>query len=173
MVFCMANVQATEADEATMQQVAGTLTTNSEMKLAVDWQPVTAASQPSLRDDHIYLTYAGASLTALAFDEAQPGLGRWLVTLATWLFGISTMISWSYYGEQGVRYLFGDRGVFPYRILFCLGIVVSCLGIIQGQTELTHLANLGTGVMLWVNVPITLLFASDAIRHYNDYFSSR
>ncbi|MFT5303682.1 MAG: AGCS family alanine or glycine:cation symporter, partial [Mariniblastus sp.] len=65
---------------------------------------------------------------------------------------------------------FGDRGVFPYRILFCLGIVVSCLGVVQSQTELTHLANMGTGVMLWVNIPITLLFASDAIRHYNDYF---
>jgi len=80
------------------------------------------------------------------------------------------MISWSYYGEQSVRFLFGRRSVLPYRILFCILIVVSCLGLVRSQTELTHLANLGTGVMLWVNVPITLLFASDAIRHIREYF---
>ena len=151
------------------QQVAGSVV-EIDGKRSIQWQSVASDDKPELRDNGIYQTYAGASLTALAFDKAQPGLGGWLVTLATWLFGISTMISWSYYGEQGVRFLFGERGVTPYRILFCILIVVSCLGVVQSQTELTHLANLGTGVMLWVNIPITLLFASDAIRHYNNYF---
>ncbi|MFT7632858.1 MAG: AGCS family alanine or glycine:cation symporter [Mariniblastus sp.] len=168
-VFCLVCVPGSTEQESTLQQVAGTVFKQGE-SLAIEWQGLRSEFKPELKDAGVYELYAGASLTALAFDVAQPGLGRWLVTLATWLFGISTMISWSYYGEQGVRFLFGDRGVFPYRILFCLGIVVSCLGVVQSQTELTHLANMGTGVMLWVNIPITLLFASDAIRHYNDYF---
>ena len=41
----------------------------------------------------------GATLTARAFDKVTPGLGKWLVTVASWLFAISTMISWSYYGS--------------------------------------------------------------------------
>lgn len=171
-VFCLVDVP-TATGEFVRQQNSGAVA-EVDRELKIVWQPmgsVTANSKsPSVVDKGIYRTYAGASLTALAFDQTQPGLGGWLVTLATWLFGISTMISWSYYGEQGVRYLLGDRGVIPYRILFCLGIFGSCLGLVQSQTELTYLANLGTGVMLWVNVPITLLFASDAIRHFNDYF---
>ncbi len=166
--FCIAKTTDAESNQS-LQQVAGTAR-ESNGELMIHWQDIASESKPELKDSGLYRTYAGASLTALAFDTIQPGLGGWLVTLATWLFGISTMISWSYYGEQGVRFLFGNKFVFPYRIVFCILIVVSCLGLVQSQTELTHLANLGTGVMLWVNVPITLLFASDAIRHYNEYF---
>jgi len=32
-----------------------------------------------------------------------------MVLLASWLFAVSTMISWSYYGEQAMVYLFGKR----------------------------------------------------------------
>ena len=168
-VYCIVGIPDEDSNNIPMQQVAGTVV-ETEGNLIIQWQRITSDSKPEVHDGGVYRTYAGASLTALAFDQAQPGLGSWLVTLATWLFGISTMISWSYYGEQGVRFLFGLRGIFPYRILFCILIFVSCLGLVQSQTELTHLANLGTGVMLWVNIPITLLFASDAIRHYYEYF---
>ena len=158
-----------KTSNAAGQHVSGTMT-STESGLTVRWQPFDSESQPELVGPEIYESYAGASLTALAFDRAQPGLGSWLVTLATWLFGISTMISWSYYGQQGIQFLMGEKAVTPYRVLFCLGIIFSCSGIITSQTELTHLANLGTGVMLWVNVPITLLFARKAIHEYRNYF---
>ena len=172
-VFCLVEIDAAPGENARHQNAGSVTEVDGELKIV--WQPISSrstdeASKPRVVDTGVFRTYAGASLTALAFDQTQPGLGSWLVTIATWLFGISTMISWSYYGEQGIRYLFGDRGVMPYRILFCLGIFGSSLGLVQSQTELTYLANLGTGVMLWVNVPITLLFASDAVRHFNDYF---
>lgn len=156
--------------DANPRHLTGTITSNDSQDLVIQWQPIESEAEPEIVGTDIYETYAGASLTALAFDRAQPGLGSWLVTLATWLFGISTMISWSYYGQQGVQFLLGERAVTPYRVLFCLGIIFSCSGIITSQTELTHLANLGTGVMLWVNVPITLLFARKAIREYRNYF---
>lgn len=165
-VTCIVNA----APEANPQHVTGTLTSTDDGELIIQWQPVDAEAQPEIAGPEIYETFAGASLTALAFDRVQPGLGSWLVTLATWLFGISTMISWSYYGQQGIQFLLGEKAVTPYRILFCLGIIVSCSGIISSQTELTHLANLGTGVMLWVNVPITLLFARKVIREHRNYF---
>ena len=153
-------------------QVTGQVTGGAERNM-IDWQPFASEGKPSVVEAGLYQGYAGASLTALAFDRIQPGLGRWLVTLATWLFGISTMISWSYYGEQGIQYLIGHRGIFVYRILFCIAIVVSCLGLVRSQTELTHLANLGTGVMLWVNIPITLLFAGQAVRAHRRYWTDQ
>lgn len=168
-VVCMAQVRPTESGASRWIQAPG-IVVEADGQLRIDWQPIASVSPPVIRDTGIYESYAGAALTALAFDSVQPGLGRWLVTLATWLFGISTMISWNYYGEQGVLYLFGNRGILPYRLLFCAAILVSCAGIVRSQAELTNLANLGTGVMLWVNMPITLLFASRVMAQYRDYF---
>jgi AGCS family alanine or glycine:cation symporter len=123
----------------------------------------------SLRRDGIFFDLVGASLTAQAFDSVWPGLGSWLVPLAAWLFAFSTIISWSYYGEQAIVFLFGDNAVRPYRIIYCLLIMVSVL-MVQTVTELEAFMNFGTGVMLWANIPIMLIFGPLAMRAYHDYF---
>ncbi|MFG0274747.1 MAG: alanine/glycine:cation symporter family protein [Phycisphaerales bacterium] len=118
-----------------------------------------------------WFNHQGATLTAKAFDSVNDGLGMWLITLAAWLFAISTMISWSYYGEQGVVYLFGDGAVFPYKILYCLAIVIAAVpALISTDAQLDNLTALGTGVMLWANIPIMLVFGAVAMRTYKDYF---
>src|SRR5690606_41797078 len=66
----------------------------------------------------LFRSFTGASLTAHAFDREFAGLGKWLVTLAAWLFALSSMISWSYYGEQSTIYLVGNAGVLPYKFVF-------------------------------------------------------
>ena len=125
-----------------------------------------------LRDPGVHQELVGASLTGYAFDLAIPGLGKWLVTLTCWLFGLSTMISWAYYGEQGTVFLFGKRGVLPYKVVFCLSAVVAVLpAFIQTDTELALLADLGTGLMLFANVPIILIMAPRAMAAFRDYFA--
>ena len=54
----------------------------------------------------------GAELTSRAFETVFPWF-PWLLTIAIFLFAFSTMISWSYYGLNGFRYLFGK--MFGYR----------------------------------------------------------
>jgi AGCS family alanine or glycine:cation symporter len=117
----------------------------------------------------LYVDYQGATLTAKAFDTATPGLGKWLVTLAAWLFAISTMISWSYYGEQGMIYLAGERSVMPYKLVYCGLIILATVGLIETDRELDNLTGIGTGVMLFANVPIIWLFSRQAMRAYHDY----
>ena len=101
--------------------------------------------------------------------RVTPGLGTWLVLLASWLFAISTMISWSYYGEQGVIYLFGERAVLIYKLIYCLLIIVACTDIVNPDTELDNLTGLGTGVMLFANIPIMLIFGYQAMNAYHSY----
>ena len=48
----------------------------------------------------------GVDLTSAAFDSVLPGF-RYILTVAIILFAFSTMISWSYYGLQSWKYLFG------------------------------------------------------------------
>ena len=113
--------------------------------------------------------FEGAPLTAYAFDLEFPGLGKWLVTLAAWLFAISTMISWGYYGEQGMVYLAGEKSVLPYKLVYCLLIIVAALPLISTDEELDNLTALGTGVMLWANIPIMLIFGATAMGAYRIY----
>jgi len=138
----------------------------------IEWNAFDSDVKPELVEEGraLYIDYPGASLTGHAFDRAIPGLGKWLITLATWLFALSTAISWSYYGEQGIVYLFGDKAVFTYKILYCLAIVVAASGFIKTDAELDMFTALGTGVMLWANIPIMLIFGSIAMKAYHDYF---
>lgn len=71
-------------------------------------------------------TYVGGvDLTSMAYDSVIPGF-RYVLTVAIILFAFSTMISWSYYGLQSWKYLFG-RGKTAdtvYKILFLLFVIV-------------------------------------------------
>lgn len=67
----------------------------------------------------------GVDLTSRAYDSVLPGF-RYILTLAIVLFAFSTMISWSYYGLQAWKYLFGRSTAadISYKILFCIFIVI-------------------------------------------------
>jgi AGCS family alanine or glycine:cation symporter len=67
----------------------------------------------------------GVELTATAFNEVIPNFSI-ILTIAVILFAFSTMISWSYYGMQGWKYLFGKGKVtdLVYKLLFLFFVVV-------------------------------------------------
>jgi AGCS family alanine or glycine:cation symporter len=65
-----------------------------------------------------------SSLTTHAFESFLPGFGRYVVTIGLCLFAYSTLIGWSYYGEECIEFMLGIRARAPYRVLFCLLIVV-------------------------------------------------
>ncbi len=67
----------------------------------------------------------GVDLTSMAFDSVLPGFS-YILTIAIILFAFSTMISWSYYGLQSWKYLFG-RGKaadISYKILFLIFVII-------------------------------------------------
>lgn len=71
------------------------------------------------------VSYEGAGITSQAFAQYIP-FSNIFLTIAVVLFAVSTMISWSYYGLQSWKYLFG-RGAtadLVYKIIFCLFIVI-------------------------------------------------
>lgn len=137
--------------------------------LVIEWASLISNARPQVDSPGIYASYVGATLTAKAFDSVTPGLGKWLVTLAVWLFAFSTMISWSYYGEQGVIYLAGRYLVLPYKVLFLLLVIVGAVAINE-TSDMEKLMDLGTGAMLWANMPIVLLMGFIAVRELDSYF---
>lgn len=144
---------------------------------SIEWEPLVikpsewdgSADELNLVDKGVYQVFEGAPLTAFAFDQEYEGLGRYLVTLAAWLFAISTMISWGYYGEQGILYITGPIGVLPYKVLFLFGTVFAAVGI-NSTSNMEILMDLGTGAMLWANMPIVLMIGYVAVNEMNVYF---
>ena len=67
----------------------------------------------------------GVDLTSMAFDSVIPGFS-YVLTIAIILFAFSTMISWSYYGLQSWKYLFGKGKAADtaYKVLFLIFIVI-------------------------------------------------
>jgi AGCS family alanine or glycine:cation symporter len=58
-------------------------------------------------------------LTAIAFQKGFfGGWGQYIVSIGLLLFAFSTAISWSYYGDRAMTFLFGPKSVVYYRIVY-------------------------------------------------------
>jgi alanine or glycine:cation symporter, AGCS family len=68
----------------------------------------------------------GVQITALAFGQLG-GIVPYILCFAVFVFAYSTMVSWGYYGERCVEFLFGARAIAPYRWLYICVIVIAPL----------------------------------------------
>ena len=109
----------------------------------------------------------GAELTTMAFQSAIPG-GAMIVTLGIILFAYSTILGWCYYGEKSMEFLFGEKAVLPYRLVFVAFIII---GATMKLDMAWTLADIFNGLMALPNLVALLLLTPVIIkitRHYLD-----
>ncbi len=90
-----------------------------------------------------------AAVTASAFAAGLGGAGGTIVLAASLLFGLTTLISWAFYGEQCAAYLWGPRARKPYRVLYCLAILG---GSLAGAKAIWAWGDLLNGIMAVPNL---------------------
>ena len=80
----------------------------------------------------------GVRRTSMAFESVFSGFG-YVLAIAVVLFAFSTMISWGYYGEQAVVYLFGRSEVVIkiYQVVFCSLAVVGAAASLDSVLRLS------------------------------------
>ena len=120
-----------------------------------------------------YILQNGSPLTAWAFQRGLSPLGDWgsyIVTIAVFLFAISTAISWSYYGDRSIEYLFGSGAIFPYRIAFC---IIHFLGAIFSLEVVWAFGDTALGLMAIPNLIAILALSGVTWRLTSNYFSRR
>jgi len=103
----------------------------------------------------------GAPLTALAFESGLAPLfpgGQFIVTICVVLFGISTSISWSYYGDRSIQYLAGDKSIIYYRYIY---IVMHIIGAILALETVWAIGDIALGFMTFPN--LIALFALSGV----------
>ncbi len=67
-----------------------------------------------------------APLTTIAFTRSWFGdYGKYIVSIGLLLFAFSTAISWSYYGDRAITYLFGSDKVIYYHVVYVIGFFLA------------------------------------------------
>jgi len=116
----------------------------------------------------VHLDIAGAEMMAFAFDTTIRGFGKYIVTLGVALFGFSTMISWSYYGEKGAEYLLGPRAILPFKFIFVIFVI---LGMVLPRFDTVYnFSDATTGLMVMCNLPAVLILSPVVLRAASLYF---
>ncbi len=118
----------------------------------------------------------GSVLTSFAFQSAftrhlgEPfgHLGSWIVTFGVLLFAISTAISWSYYGDRAVVYLFGRKGVRIYRWVY-VGVVF--IGSNLALAVVWGFGDIALSIMATPNLIALVLLAPKIVALTKEYFS--
>ena len=115
---------------------------------------------------------SGAPLTMYAFREGLSPLGDWghiVVIFSVFLFGISTAIAWSYYGDRCAIYLFGEGAVLPYKVVY---LIMHYVGAVVALNLVWELGDIALGIVILPNL-IALVLLSGKIKELTDDYFER
>ncbi len=117
----------------------------------------------------------GAPLTSMAFERGlgsvgMGGLGRLIVLISVLLFAVSTAISWSYYGDRCANYLFGTKGIFPYKVVF---VVMHFVGATVPLATIWILGDVALGMVTFPNLIALVLLSGVVVQLTKSYFKRK
>ncbi len=91
----------------------------------------------------------GALVTQEAFRLAFGNVGQMLLSVCLTFFAFTTVIGWYYFGETNIKYLFGEKGLLPYRILVIASII---FGSMQKVDVVWNMADMFNAIMVLPNL---------------------
>jgi AGCS family alanine or glycine:cation symporter len=112
---------------------------------------------------------SGTTLTANAFASVIPH-GDKFVVIAIMMFAFSTILGWSYYGERAVEYLFGIRGILPYKVIFVIVIFFGCTGSLALVWDIADTLN---GFMSVPNLIAVTLLSGEVVEMTKAYLKKK
>lgn len=103
----------------------------------------------------------GAPLTLRSFSLVLGQAGSWVVSVSLTLFAFSSILGWSCYGQQGLRFLLGDDQMLgPYRVLF---LATALLGGFVPLAPLWPMVDLSSALLAIPNLIALILLAPQAL----------
>ncbi|WP_026755860.1 sodium:alanine symporter family protein [Sediminibacter sp. Hel_I_10] len=108
----------------------------------------------------------GVTLTASAFEDAMPGIGQYALMICVFIFSISSLFSYSYYGSKCMSFLFGAKHKHYYNYFYILSIILAA------TTDFRTMINLIDGVFALMAIPTmtaTLIMAPRVVKEIKAY----
>lgn len=108
----------------------------------------------------------GVTLTASAFNDTMPGVGPYLLMICVFIFSVSSLFSYSYYGTKCLSYIIGADKKHYYNYFYILSIFLAAV------TPFSMMINLIDGVFALMAIPTmtaTIILAPKVISELKAY----
>lgn len=108
----------------------------------------------------------GVSLTASAFKAIMPGFGQYLLMICVFVFSISSLFSYSYYGSKCLSFIIGADKKHYYNYFYIFSIILAA------TTSFDMMINFIDGIFALMAIPTmigTLLLAPKVIKEIKAY----
>ncbi|MCQ4258274.1 alanine/glycine:cation symporter family protein [Stutzerimonas stutzeri] len=113
---------------------------------------------------------SGAALSAAAFEQAMPGIGGALLTIALVVFAFTTILGWSYFGEKCWEFMVGTKAIWPFRIIWVLAVPFGAIAQLDFAWLLADTLN---GLMAIPNLISLLLLSPVVVKLTKEYFARK
>lgn len=146
---------------------------------------IPEACEPFVRESLVTLPancQTGAPLTIQAFNNSLPGIGEHIVAIGLTIFGFTTILGWSYYGERSAEFLFSEKIILPFKIswIFFTFFGASVLMLGEGDNPVNNIvtyfwlvADTLTGLMAAPNLIALLVLSPLVARLTKEYFADK
>lgn len=121
-------------------------------------------------NDSSFMEKSGAVLTTDSFNQLLPGFGGWIVTFGIIFFAYSTILGWCYYGEKCATYLFGEKFVIIYRLIYIATIFI---GTVATLDLVWLMADTFNGLMAAPNLIALLLLSGIVVKQTKEFLAKR
>ncbi|MED5389212.1 MAG: sodium:alanine symporter family protein [Pseudomonadota bacterium] len=112
----------------------------------------------------------GAPLSALAFSSTFGDFGNVIVAGGLAIFAFTTLLGWSLYSERCTQFLFGDRAILPFRVIWVLAVP---FGAVVSLNLVWALADIMNILMAVPNLIALLLLSPVVVRLSREFFHNR
>ncbi len=111
---------------------------------------------------------SAALMTQGAFSTVFGSFGGATLSICLVLFAFTTILGWNYYGERCIEFLFGVKGIKPYRLVFVLMVALG--GFLQIQLVWT-IADIVNALMAFPNLIALLALSGVVVKETKAYFN--
>jgi AGCS family alanine or glycine:cation symporter len=109
----------------------------------------------------------GATLTAQAFNSAFPGFGKYLLLLCAFFFAITSLFSYSYYGNKALSFLIGVKLAKYYDYFYLATIIV---GAVASMTDVMNVIDIAYALMAFPTMLSGFVLAPKVMTEAKAYF---
>lgn len=115
----------------------------------------------------------GPIYTQLAVDTHIPGFGSAFVAIALFFFAFTTIMSYYFQAETNVYFLFRKKrpSLYAINLLRVAMLTITYFTAINEMTLAWNMADIGVGLMAWLNLIAILLLQAIALKTFDDYES--
>ncbi len=111
-----------------------------------------------------------STLIGNAFGNVFGQPGEWFVAIAMLLFAFTTVLGWSQYGSKAVEYLFGEKAVKVYKVIFVLMIVS---GAVMTSSLAWDISDTFNGLMMLPNLIAVVLLSPLVFKITRNYIDRK